>query len=130
MRADAGSGHSITPDPARGLSEGRNSTGKALRVRCTQSAGKDFPETSVCLTLCKVRKTVLPLGNSHVRAGNWPNVFCKGPGSEYFRLCDGPCHSYSALPALCSSGHRQKFKNERGCVPIKFYLWTHNFRVS
>lgn len=86
-------GHSLTPpDPARGLSEGRDSTGEALRVRRAQAAGKDFPETSMCLALCKVRTTVLPLGNSHVRAGTGKRVR-GGPGSEYFRLRDGPCHT-------------------------------------
>ena len=48
------------------------------------------------------------------------NFFCKGPDSEYLRLC-GTCGcNYSALPLDCKSSHGEA--NGCGCVPVKLNL--------
>lgn len=49
------------------------------------------------------------------------NVFCKGPGSKYFQLCDpdGICLNDTILPLQCEGSHRQYESEWGGHFPIK-----------
>lgn len=49
------------------------------------------------------------------KAGIGKTIFCKGPGSKYFRFCKpyGLYHNYSTLPLWHESSHKQHIDEQR-----------------
>lgn len=49
------------------------------------------------------------------KAGIGKTIFCKGPGSKYFRFCEpyGLYHNYSTLPLWHESSHKQHIDEQR-----------------
>ena len=67
-----------------------------------------------------------PASRLHALSQGSANISCKGPDGKCLKFLGpyGVCCKHSAWPLECEGRHSPDTINERGCVPIKSYLWT------